>query len=251
MPFDAIIDVAEIDDLGYRVVAEEPRALVAKRATEPSRALKLWAMALVSVVAVGFVGNFLENRPLEAPLADADASLQRPPPSGDTSAKWPAFGHSGYRYPAGATTSVGLQVTRVPGLDGSIARLDVSGRVDGPVGHVAVELVAGAVTYGEVTRYFASAGLVAPGPYGVFDLSFAMPTDAAPGDLWVVVRAYVGDRIVALQSVAVDQTRPQLGRDKYVIDDIVDPGRHADPLEAAKPVLRMQALGWAILRFER
>jgi hypothetical protein len=230
MPFDAIIDVAEIDDLGYRVVPEQPRALVARRATESSRVLKLWGTALATIALIGVGGHFFEKAPPREAPVQAAVSPQRPPPKGQAGAKWPAFGHSGYRYPAGATTNISVTLARVSGADGSIGRLDISGRVDGPIGNIAVELVSGPVTYQEITRYFASAGLVAPGPYGKFDVSFMMPGDAALSDLWVVVRAYVGERIVAVESVAVDQAGPQLGPNRFVIDDIVTPAHHADPL---------------------
>lgn len=247
MALETTFDVAEIDDLGFWVAAGAPRPLVVGRATESSRLLKTWAAALAAVAVLGFAGHFFERRPLEPAASDPVIVVQRPPPAAG-GPRFPAFGHSGFRYQDGAVTKVSLRLTRVPGHDGSIARLDVSGRVDGPIGDIAAKLVSGSVTLDEVTRYFAAKGGVAPGPYGAFDVSFAMPSDAELSDLWVVVRAYVGERLAAVESIAVDPTWPQLGPDKYVIDDVVSLGPHADPLGPVRPVLRMPESGRPIAR---
>jgi hypothetical protein len=210
------IDVAEIDDLGFRVAEAEGRAHVGRVALQPTRAFRLWAVLLVAIAGFALVGRFLD-RPSEvaadAPVVDG--------PAEDVALGWPSNGHSAFRYPAGGGTTMTLTFDRVPGHDGSIARLDVGGRVEGPIGNVAVQLVSGSRTFEEVTRYYAPIGGRPPAPYGAFDLSFSMPSDTAVSDLWIVARAYLDGHVVAVESIAVDPTWPQVGPDKYILDDVV------------------------------
>ena len=223
MALEAIIDVAEMDDLGVRVVAVEPRGHVAREALRPSRIFGIWGAALVTIVVFGLVGRLLEPRrngelQPESPLiaatvaADDAAVLQ-----------WPSNGHSSFRYPANGKTTMTLRFDRVPSLHGSIARLDVGGRIEGPVGNVAVQPVSGDTLFGEVTRYYAPIGGRPPAPFGAFDLSFAVPDGVELSDLWIVARAYLRGDVVAVASEPVHPTWSQGGPDKYVIDDIVGP----------------------------
>ena len=219
MAFEAVIDVAEIDDLGFRVATVGTRAIQSGELLRPSRLLIAWATAVAVIAIVGLVGRILEPRPVVAP-PPVTLSVSKPPAI-RTAVDWPSNGHSAFRYPVGNGTTMTLRFKRVPGSDGSIALLAVHGRIAGPVGNVAVELVRGDTTFDEVTRYYAPIGGRPPAPYGAFDMEFAIPGDVALSDLWIVARAYSRDKVVAVESLPVDPTWPLVGPNKYVIDDAI------------------------------
>lgn len=252
MALEAIIDVAEIDDLGFRVVAPEPRAHVEREALRPSRVFGIWGAALVTIAVFGLAGRLLEP----APAAPAAVLSVPKPPAVGTVLQWPSNGHSAFRYPANDHTTMTLRFQRVPGLDGSVARLEIGGRIEGPIGNVAVQLVSGSRTFGEVTRYYAPIGGQPPAPYGAFDVSFAVPGDAALSDLWIVARAYLRGNVVAVASAPVDPSWPTIGPDKYVLDDVVAPPlTWSKPLEGVvypvRKAARVGGLGWQVDPYAR
>ena len=221
MALDTIIEVAELDDLGFRVVAPERRAHVERTALRPSRIFGIWGTALVAIALLGLVGRFFEPRRSgelqpEGPFVATIAEDAQP-------RAWPIDGHSAFRYPGGGRTTMTLHFTYVLGPDSSTTRLAVGGRIEGPVGNVAVQLVSGAKVYDEVTRFYSPLGGRPPAPFGAFDLSFDIPADTALGDLWIVARAYHDDHVVAVASAPVAPTWRLVGPDKYVIDDVVGP----------------------------
>ena len=252
MALEMIMDVAEIDDLGIRVVAGEPRALAGQHVTRPSRVFALWATALAAIALVGLLGRVFERPAADCCVAGpAIAGAGRSGPA----AGWPSTGHSSFRYQAGGATTMTMRIERVPGLDGSIARLDVGGRIDGPVGNVAIQLVSGGTTFGEVTRYYAPIGGRPPSPFGAFDLSFDVPGDTALRDLWIIARAYVSGKAVAIESLAVDPPWPQIGPDKYVIDDFVGDAARTPigtPIvSSVRRTARVLGLGWQVDPYAR
>lgn len=252
MALEAIIDVAEIDDLGFRVVVPEPRAHVEREALRSTRIFGIWGAALVAITVFGLVGRFLE--PKSAVVASAPSTNGTAPR--DSGVGWPSTGHSAFRYPAGDATTMTLRFQRVPGLDGSIARIAVSGRIEGPVGKLAVRLVSGAQTFEEVTRHFSTLAGQPPSPFGVFDVPFGVPGDTALSDLWIIARAYVDDRVVAVASAPVAPSWPEVGPDRFVIDDVV--GRTltwSQPQDGVvypvRKAARVNGLGWQVDPYAR
>ena len=252
MALKTIMDVAEMHDLGFRVVAPEACEHVEREALRPSRVFGIWGGALVTIAVLGLAGRLFEPAPA-APAAVP--SLPRPPAIG-TVVGWPSNGHSAFRYPARGATVLTLHSEFVLGPDSSTTRLAVGGRIDGPVGNVAVQLVSGSETFGEVTRYYAPIGGRPPAPYGAFDLSFDIPSDAELSDLWIVARAYLNDRVVAVLSEPVAPSWPQVGPDKYVIDDVIAPtATWSQPKDGVvypvRKAARVQGLAWQVDPYAR
>ena len=219
MALETIIDVAEIDDLGFRVVAEEPRAHAARHVARSSRVFGIWGVALVVIATFGLLGRLFEPRPVAC--CDSRPAIAGAPEPEIASSGWPPNSHSAFRYPVDGKTRMTLQFERVPGLDGSVARLEVSGRIEGPVAKLAVQLVSGDRTFEEVTRHFSSLAGRPPSPFGAFDVPFRVPLDTPLSDLWVVARAYVDGRVVAVESFPVDPDWTADGPGRFVLDDVV------------------------------
>ena len=224
MALETVIDVAEIDDLGFRVVAEESPAHAGRQLTRSSRAFGIWGVALVAITSLGLVGRFLEA-PSEQP--GAVPSLPKPPALG-TITSWPPNGHSGFRYPSTGVTTMTVRIGRIPGVDGSISWLAVSGRIDGPpVGTIVVELISGLTTYGALSQPYTRGDGRTTSRVGEFELALRVPAEATPTDLWVVARAFVDEQVVAVASVPVDPNWSADGPGRFVLDDVVgDTARH-------------------------
>ncbi|MCI0347323.1 MAG: hypothetical protein L0221_18070 [Chloroflexi bacterium] len=248
MALETIIDRAEVDDLGFRVAAEEPSAHSAREAMRPSRVFAVWGAALVAIAMVGLLGRLFEPRPAACcpSAASVNAAPQSAPGRG-----WPSNGHSTFRYPEAGKTTMTLQLERVPGLDGSIARIEVSGRISGPVAKLAVQLVSGVLTHGQATRHFSTLAGRPPSPFGVFDIAFPAPNGTAISDLWIIARAYVDGRVVAAETFPVDPTWPQAGPDKYILDDVFIAAQRLRIPDVASRAFRVGGLGWQVDPYAR
>lgn len=205
MALDLIIDVATIDDLGFRVAAEEPRALAARQTTRPSRAFAVWAVGLISIAMLGAFGQLLE--PAAAPARDR--------PVGG------AEGHSLFRYPVSDETKLAVRVGRIPSLDDSIAWLAVGVRIEGPPGEVVVKLISGPTVVEQLTVPHARGDRPTASPSQEFELALRFPSGASTWDLWIIARAYVDGRVVAVERIPVDPTWSAGGPGRFVLDDVV------------------------------
>lgn len=176
------------DDDGARPTIDELRLveIAAEGPSHSDRVLGAWAAALVAIASLALVGHLFEAPSpgcCEAVAAPAVGPGRMPLPLKPTPER------------TVAAIAVAASPER-PARAGRPRSLVVEGSIDGPVGMVEIRLEDGESTLDVVTRHFAPIDGRPPAPAGRFTAELLLPADLDAGRLRLIVRAFVGDRIV-------------------------------------------------------